>query len=186
MFFGTCNVMDFLQDTTGNRRFWPVDVHRNPTAAKPWDLDDETIGQVWAEAVNRWRLGESLFLTGEIEQAAQRNQEKHREAGINEGIIQDFVNREVPEDWSAWSIDRRRDFWAGTVHGEVGKLVPRDGICVAEVWCEALGGQLRDLNRGNAREINAVIDRMPEWERTDGPRYHGPYKSQRGFVRRKD
>ena len=186
VFFGTCNVMDFLQDTTGNRRFWPVDVHRNPTAAKPWDLDDETIGQVWAEAVNRWRLGESLFLTGEIEQAAQRNQEKHREAGINEGIIQDFVNREVPEDWSAWPIDRRRDYWAGTVHGEVGKLVPRDGVCVAEVWCEALGGQLRDLNRGNAREINAVIDRMPEWERTDGPRYHGPYKSQRGFVRRKD
>ena len=60
------------------------------------------------------------------------------------------------------------------------------GICVAEIWCELLGGHLRDFHRNDAREINAVLDRMWDWERTEGPRYHGPYKAQRGFVRRKD
>ena len=66
------------------------------------------------------------------------------------------------------------------------ELVPRKTICAAEVWCEPLGGQLRDVHKAETREINSVIDAMPDWERTDGPRYHGPYKNQRGFTRRKD
>ena len=184
VFFGTCNVMDFLQDTTGNRRFWPVDVCRQARKAAPWDLTDEQIGQIWAEAYVRWRMGEALYLTGEIEKAAQKRQEMHREAGVSEGLIQDFVNRMVPKDWATWPIERRRDFWAGAVHGEIEELVPRTTVCVAEVWCEALGGQLRDFHKNDAREINAVLDRLPEWERTDGPRLHGPYKAQRGFVRK--
>ena len=132
----------------------------------------------------RWRMGEALYLTGEIEKAAQKRQEMHREAGVSEGLIQDFVNRMVPKDWATWPIERRRDFWAGAVHGEIEELVPRTTVCVAEVWCEALGGQLRDFHKNDAREINAVLDRLPEWERTDGPRLHGPYKAQRGFVRK--
>lgn len=182
VFFGTCNVMDFLQDTTGNRRFWPVDVTGRGTA-HAWGLDDDTIAQIWAEARVRWQMGEQLFLTGAVEQAAQRRQEMHREAGINEGIIADFVQQPVPEDWAEWDLDRRRDFWANTVHGAEITLVQRRSVCAAEVWCEALGGQLRDLRKAEAREINGVIDAMPEWQRTDGPRSHGPYKKQRGFIR---
>ena len=191
VFFGTCNVMDFLQDTTGNRRFWPVDVCRSrygqSTRAKaPWDLTDDDIAQIWAEAVIRWRMGEALYLTGELETAAQRRQEMHREASVNEGMIQNFVEQMIPADWDSWTLDRRRDFWAGTVHGEVGELVQRRKVCVAEIWCEALGGQPRDCHKSDAREINAVLDRMPGWERTDGPRPHGPYNKQRGFVRREE
>ena len=189
VFFGTCNVMDFLQDTTGNRRFWPVDVRRQAygqqtCARAPWDLTDDDIGQIWAEAVIRWRTGEPLYLSGELEAAAQRRQEMHREASVNEGVIQDFVNQPVPADWDDWPRDRRLDYWAGNVHGEIGELVPRKKVCVAEIWCEALGGNPRDCRKAEAREINAVLDRMPEWTRTDGARWHGPYKSQRGFVRR--
>ena len=183
VFFGTCNVMDFLQDTTGNRRFWPVDVSPNHRKAAPWDLTDADIAQIWAEARVRWQMAEPLYLTGDIERAAQRRQEMHREVSVNEGIIADFVNKEVPADWSSWSIDKRRDYWAGTIHGADIQLVPRKSICAAEVWCELFGGQLRDVHKAETREINTVIDALPEWERTDGPRIHGPYKSQRGFVR---
>ena len=186
VFFGTCNVMDFLQDTTGNRRFWPVDVDPKRRKAAPWDLTDDDIAQVWAEACVRWRMGEPLYLTGEIERAAQRRQEMHREASVNEGPIQEFAARPVPKDWASWPIERRRDYWAGAVHGEIGELVPRVTICAAEVWCEVLGGQLKDLHKGEAREINMVLDRLPDWDRTDGSRIHGPYKAQRGFVRKTD
>ena len=186
VFFGTCNVIDFLQDTTGNRRFWPVDVDPRRRKAAPWDLTDEDIAQVWAEAKVRWQMAEPLFLSGELEQAAQRRQEMHREVDINEGLIQDFVRRDVPDDWKDWTIDRRRDFWAGTVKGADIKLVPRTSICAAEVWCELLGGQLRDVHKAETRGINAAIDAMPDWERTEGPRYHGPYKAQRGFARREE
>lgn len=184
VFFGTCNVMDFLQDTTGNRRFWPVDVDPYKRKRSPFtDLTPQTIGQLWGEACARWRMGEQLYLSGAVELAAQRRQEMHREVSVNEGLIQDFVSLPVPADWADWSLDRRKDFWAGTLHAS-GELVPRKSICAAEVWCEALGGALKDIRRAESREINAVLDALPEWERTDGPRLHGPYKAQRGFTRR--
>ena len=183
VFFGTCNVVDFLQDTTGNRRFWPVDVNPQGRKTAPWNLTEDDINQIWAEAYIRWQMGEPLYLTGDLETAAQRRQETHREVSINEGLIQDFVNKPVPKDWATWSLDKRRDYWAGAVQGAEIELVPRTTVCVAEVWCEALGGRMSDCHKGDAREINAVIDRMPEWHRTNTPRNHGPYKSQRGFAR---
>ena len=69
VFFGTCNQMDFLQDTTGNRRFWPVDVGEQPHSKTVWDdLTPEVIDQIWAEAKARWQMGEATYLTGEATQ----------------------------------------------------------------------------------------------------------------------
>lgn len=182
VFFGTTNTKDFLQDTTGNRRFWPVDVGEQPVVKSVWrDLPDE-VDQIWAEAVACWRLGEALYLSGEVEAAARAKQEEHRETSAYEGIALDFINREVPEDWETWKLDRRRMFWGGSIQGDV-KVVPRDRICAAEVWCEALNGLPKDLNKGIAREINSVVDRLPEWRRTAKPLKFGPHGPQRGFVR---
>ena len=71
VFFGTTNTKDFLQDRTGNRRFWPVDVGVAPVTKGVWtDLPGE-IDQLWAEAKVRWQLGEPLYLSGELEEAAK-------------------------------------------------------------------------------------------------------------------
>ena len=109
VFFGTCNQVDFLQDTTGNRRFWPVDVGIVPHDKTVFnDLTDDVIRQVWAEAKVRWQMGESLYLTGEVEALARDKQEEHREASVQEGLILEFIERPVPDDWVKWDIDQRR------------------------------------------------------------------------------
>ena len=64
VFFGTTNTGDYLQDKTGNRRFWPVDVGLRPSVKSVWnDLDNE-LDQMWAEAMVLWRIGEPLYLAG--------------------------------------------------------------------------------------------------------------------------
>ena len=182
VFFGTCNQMDFLQDTTGNRRFWPVDVGEIPHQKTVWrDLDDDTIDQIWAEAKLRWQLGEATYLTGEVEEAAKERQEQHREASPKEGLVQDFISRPVPDDWSKWSVDRRRDFWANNAQGNY-TLVSRDRICALEIWCELFMGNQRDIKPADAREINAVISNSPGWRRAMKPIRCGPYNVQRGFL----
>lgn len=188
VFFGTCNQMDFLQDTTGNRRFWPVDVGRIPATKNVWrDMDGKTIDQIWAEAKARWQLGEATYLTGEVEREAQVKQEQHREASVREGLILDFVSRKIPDDWSKWSIDRRRDFWAGAVHSPEGSpinLVERDRISAIEIWCELFNGTVKDIKNTDTREINAVLSAMDGWQRAENAFRCGPYNTQRGYVKK--
>lgn len=187
VFFGTCNEVEFLQDTTGNRRFWPVDVGEIPHSKTVWnDLTDDYIRQVWAEAKTRWQTGESLYLSGTVEAEAKVKQEEHREASAREGLIQAFVEKQVPSDWGKWGIDRRRDFWAGQLHmqdGQSVELVDRDRICAVEVWCELFNGNIKDLKNTDTREINAVLSNLNGWKRFGGPVRFGPYNIQRGFYK---
>ena len=188
VFFGTCNEMEFLQDTTGNRRFWPVDVmEAEPTKSVFTDLPDDVINQVWAEAKMRWQTGEALYLTGALETEAKLKQEEHREASVREGLIMEFAERQVPADWAKWSIDRRRDYWAGAAHTQEGttiELVDRDRISAVEVWCELFNGNVRDMKSADTREINAVLSMMKGWKRSDKVLRCGPYDVQRGFIRK--
>ena len=187
VFFGTTNTMDFLQDTTGNRRFWPVDVGEVEHSKNVWrDLTPEVISQLWAEAKAYWQCGETLYLTGAIEAEAKIKQEEHRERSVREGLIVEFAERQVPADWAKWALDRRRDFWAGATHtaeGNTVELVDRDRISAVEVWCELLGANVRDMKPADTREINAILANLEGWKRAENPLRFGPYNLQRGFVR---
>lgn len=182
VFFGTCNQLDFLQDTTGNRRFWPVDVGAVPhTKSVFTDLTDDVISQIWAEAKTRWQLGERLYLTGELEEMAQEMQEMHREASPKEGMIEDFIAQEIPTDWQKWSIDRRRDWWAQATHGGI-ETMQRDRISAVEVWCELYNGNQKDFRQVDTREINNILAKMPNLTRAKSNFRCGPYGRQRGFF----
>lgn len=182
VFFGTTNTPDFLQDTTGNRRFWPVDVGEQERKKKVWkDLDGE-LDQIWAEAFVRWQAGETLYLSGSLEEAAKAKQEEHREASSREGIILEFLERDVPEDWNKWSLDKRRIYWSGGLQGNI-KLVPRERVCPVEVWCEAFGGSTKDMKNSDTRELNAIIATAPGWKKSNSVMKFGPYGAQRGFIK---
>ena len=109
----------------------------------------------------RWMMGEPLFLTGDLADAARARQEDHREASVREGLIRDFVERDVPTNWLEWSLDKRRDYWAGACKGQDIPTMPRDRICAAEVWCELFNGAPRDIKQTDTREINAVLASTP-------------------------
>lgn len=184
VFFGTTNTTTYLRDRTGNRRFWPVDVGVIRQKKFVWDELEAEVDQMWAEAVMRWRLGEGLFLTGDIEAAAKDEQEAHREVSSKEGIIIDFVEREVPSDWSKWSLDKRRMFLSGNVEN-AGDLMLRDRICALEIWCEAFGGQMKDFKYSDAAEINDILRSLPGWARNPKGLRFGYCGYQRGFERRR-
>ena len=128
----------------------------------------------------RWRLGESIHLIGDVEEDAKSIQEEHREVSSLEGLIEDFLNKPVPEDFQKWSLEKRRMFINGESTGE-GRLILRDKICALEVWCEMLNGQIKDLPYAIAMEINDIIRALPEWEKCRAR--FGYCGVQRGFQR---
>lgn len=180
VFFGTTNSVEYLQDTTGNRRFWPIDTAVQAPTKNVWrDLDNE-IDQLWAEAVMRWQCGEPLYLSGEIEKAAKAKQEAHLDINPNEGLIQDFISREIPEDWDRWPIDKRCLYWAGGVQGNV-RTKTRSRICVMEIWVELLHGQQAALlgDRMKSKDITNALRHLGC--KDIGARKVGPYGSQKCF-----
>lgn len=182
VFFGTSNAGEFLKDTTGNRRFWPVDVGLHPVKKSVWEDLPQERDQIWAEARMYWILGEPLFLPKELETLATEQQERHREATGKEGIILDFLEKPVTEDWDRRSVSERRMFWNGQQHGEVTR-VPREKVCAVEIWVECLGQDPGKMKRADAAEINGILVNAPGWQRCKTAKRFGCYGVQKGFIR---
>ena len=183
VFFGTTNARTFLRDPTGGRRFWPVYTGVQAPAKNVWTSLPRERDQIWAEAVDSYKRGEALYLSGELWKAAERIQEAAREDDPREGMLLDFLEKPVPKDWQSWTIERRQNYWNGIedpldVERE---LVPRDRVCAVEIWCELFQQSQAKLTKKDTRDINAILENAPGWERITYPAKFGPYGSQRGF-----
>lgn len=184
VFFGTSNDSEFLKDSTGNRRFWPVDVGRHPAKKSVWDELPEEVDQIWAEAYAYWILGEPLYLPKEVEALAEAIQEEHRETSGKEGLILDFLEKKIPEKWEHMKLSERRMFLSGNYKLPEGeRLVERTRTCAVEIWTECFGGEPRFMGRRDSMEINNILTGLKGWTRINTPRKFSLYGSQRCFEK---
>lgn len=90
IFIGTTNSSEYLKDTTGNRRFWPVTVTQLDHAALKKDRD-----QLLAEARFAWDLGEPLYLEdSNVENIARGEQEQRVLIDEWTGMLESFFEKE--------------------------------------------------------------------------------------------
>ena len=186
---GSTNNSDgFLRDITGNRRFWPVTCD-GPTAEskRPWQID--CVEQIWAESIVNYRAGELLFLTAEEESMARLEQSAALESDEREGLIAEYLETLLPDDWDKMDIAQRRGFLRDdpfTGGNRVGTVKCKT-VCALEVWCECLGKDSASLKRTDAYEIFGMLQRIGGWERSTGnkagSRRFPLYGVQRSFDR---
>ena len=84
----SCN--GFLRDLTGNRRFWPVTVTGN-SQVKIWDISQDEIDMIWAEAKVLYEHGESNYLSEKEELAAKDEQRNALEADPRQSIVEEYL-----------------------------------------------------------------------------------------------
>lgn len=185
---GTTNEATFLSDDTGGRRFWIVDAdHTKATLGIFTDLPANR-DQLWAEAKYRYEQGEKLFLEGEALQLAEVTQSDHAEVDIRAGIIEEFVNRKIPEKtkWNNMQIANRRGFFDGEFSQTYKEenLVERKFISVAEIWAECYKKNPGDIKRADSANIGRALASLQGWKRASGPVWCGSaYGMQRGYIR---
>lgn len=157
VFFGTTNEEAFLRDSTGNRRFLPLRTGEIEPRLDVFKLTDETVTQIWAEAMHLYRNKETLYLDSEGESMARVEQGRHFEADERRGIVADFISTKVPKEWSKWKTAERRN-WLNTDESvRAVAEVERDGITIMEVWCECFGNPVGNITRQGRREVRDIL-----------------------------
>ena len=181
VFIGTTNEQQFLRDSTGNRRFWVVDTPNDPARSLWDDLTPDMVRLIWAEAVELYKAGESLYLSRALEAKAREVQETYEEENPRAGIVADYLDRLLPEGWDDLDLYTRRQ-WLET--DAVG-TVKRTHVCTLEIWAEALGGNPEKLDRYAAYEIRGIMAGLAGWgHRGAKLRTCKPYGRQRYYERR--
>ena len=158
---GTTNSKDgFLRDITGNRRFWTVFCNGDGKK-KSWELTENDIDQLWAEAVYAYKNGESIYLNESMEQVAKRTQKYALESDPRQGLVETFLEEKKYKQ-----------------------------ICLMQIWCECLEKRRSDMKRSDALELEGILLKIGDWEpysgNASGKLRFGEYGVQKAFVKKEE
>lgn len=161
IFIGSTNDSQFLIDKTGNRRYYPVEVHSD--AYDLYKHEDECrayICQCWAEARERYKAGKMPNF------ADERYVDLYRQA--QENAMQD--------DWRV-----------GAIVEFLAKKLPGEFTCVREVCHRALSPNPdfpKEPTLAESKDIGRILNKMEGWERQSGARIIGAYGKQRCWKKK--
>lgn len=184
IFFGTTNSQNgYLRDITGNRRFWTV---KTPGTGKkkPWQLTNEDVRQIWAEALVLVERGEKLYLDSNLEALSQVEQSSAMEQDDREGLVSAYLNLPLPENWSGMDIYARQEYIRDPDGPTQPKgIAPRDRVSNMEIWCECFGKRKEDIKPADSYAIAAIMLRIPGWHKTEDRETQPIFGRQRLYKR---
>lgn len=184
VFFGTTNSQNgYLRDITGNRRYWNVKVPGNGKY-KPWEMDEDTVKQVWAEVMVYAKAGEKLYLSPELEDYAKEEQRAAMERDDREGLVQEYLDMLLPGNWDSMDVYKRRDY----VRDADDPMRPdgsirRMEVSNMEIWCECFGKAKEDMKPSDSYAISAIMERIAGWSKTGKAKILPIYGRQRIYKR---
>lgn len=161
VFIGTTNAGAYLKDITGNRRFWPI-ACKEGSKLKAWSMTREDRDQIWAEVKQVFYdeiYGSKLVLSKKLEKELTKKQTEALEGAEQEGDIELYLERLLPENWNELDIPDRID-WLGS---EKTGTVERTRVCVAEIWSECFRQSSIRRRRADSDDIIRTLLRLG-WE----------------------
>lgn len=182
VFFATTNDVETLRDRTGNRRFWPVQVGGGSSHFGLRGFAAE-VDQLWAESVQIWRGGETLWLDDPrlaAQSAAQSDRFRVQDELVGE--IEEYLDTPLPDNWEDMDRRQRRDYIQGNsiVDASVCTRL-RTEISIVELRNEmTTTGDLGRTNDGFCRHVANILNTLPGWEKAPrkkriagyGPQYY--------------
>lgn len=182
VFIGTTNSDSFLTDSSGNRRFMPIAIPVNGMPFESvFDISQETVDQLWAEAKKFYDNGAPLTLSREATKGANITQQDHAAEDPHIGLLTDFLNRKLPANWKKTPIGMRQMHLQEDPEDDTGK--PRSKICSFEIWCEYFNQPKRSMTRRDTYRITDLMQSLKGWKRAKGYKNFKYYGKQRYYER---
>ena len=194
---GTTNNKEILKDRTGNRRYWLMYCEKDKIKNTIWSLDNNYILQLWSEVYQWYKNGENLLISDETKVYMEKLSSGALEYNPLEERINSILDMYVPNDWKEIINDsmKRHEYYNHvndyTTYGNGNLLFPLQtkimDITTGELVYLLGNGEdpYKDL-KGNtlAKEINQVMNNLPNWMKSNKiSRLHSG-KYLRGFKRK--
>lgn len=179
---GTTNSEEgYLNDTDGGRRFWPVNTPGGDTL-RPWDLTDADMLQIWAEAGEYEKNGESLLLNEEETQIALEMQKAAMIGDPREERVRMYLDRKIPEIWYDWKMEERLDYLDDDHPAEKAVNIRRR-VSPQEIWVECFRRKYNDLQPKDVYTIKRIMTKFENWRPCGRFYARGEYGRVRGYER---
>lgn len=194
---GTTNNKEILKDRTGNRRYWVMYCEKDKIKNTIWSLDITYILQLWGEVYQWYKNGENLLISEETKQYMEKLSSGALEYNPLEERINSILDMYVPNNWKEIINDsmKRYEYYNHvndyTTYGIGNSKFPLQtqimDISTGELVYLLGNGEdpYKDL-KGNtlAKEINQVMNNLPNWIKSNKiSRLHSG-KYLRGFKRK--
>lgn len=190
IFIGTTNEHIFLEDDTGNRRYWVVDTDDTKRKKTVWGNEGLTLAevhQIWAEALEIYRSGSEniMAMTEEELTAAKAQQDQHTSDDPYMGLIQRYLEIPLPEDWDKRTKYERMRYYESTEDFQAPeKGVERVKVSAIEIWTECLQkSDAAALTRSETKRIYGCLEKLGWFKSEKSMRIGGDYGVQKGYLR---
>lgn len=166
VFVGSTNNRYFLKDTTGERRFWVVEIKGNGKVSDWVEKLRRETPQIWAEAYEIYKSGERLMLTDEMEKdMAERAKGFSDIAGddVTERLAT-FLDTPIPDNWELYTPQEKIKYYkdGSMVPGTI-TLVERTRVTVSEI--KMCMKDYPGINHCGPRRIEAML-KLLGWAKT--------------------
>ena len=173
----------YLRDITGNRRFWIIKCRQKEQARK-WSFTKEERDQIWAEAVALWRGGEKLYLEDTELPAAEALQREAMELDERQGIVEEYLNTLLPDNWDGMDLYERRNYLSVQYDPTQPRgTTVRKAVSNVEIWAECFGKNPSEMKPADSYAIAALMMRVDGWERTEKIKRIPVYGRQRLYLK---
>ena len=163
IFVGTSNDSNPLVDKTGNRRYYPVEVHSNGYEIfRQEDEIREYILQCWAEARERYK--------------AKKMPNYANQALV--GLYREAQENAMQDDWRV-----------GAIQAFLAKKLPGELTCVREVCHRALSPNPdfpKEPTLAESKDLGRILNKLKDWDRCKSPKQCGLYGKQRCWQKKGD
>ena len=187
IFIGTTNESTFLEDDTGNRRYWVVDTDETKRKKTVWDdLTLDEVHQIWAEALEIYRAGENIMaLTDDEQAAAKKEQDMHTSEDPYMGLIQRYLEIPLPDGWDKKTKYERAQYYNTTETFHAPQTgTERTKVSAIEIWTECMQkSDSSSLTRAEVKRIYSCLEKLGWVKSETTMRIGGEYGTQKGFIK---
>lgn len=178
IFIGSTNDREYLRDSTGNRRYWPIECNLNGQMIDNFKLRDE-VHLIWGEAVRMYKTMRAKIPIGDLPLYIS-----NKDAAAEAKVIQESKRVETAEDVLADQIMA----WLNspTVDGDgfENPDEPRpvhNETCQLQIWQEVLGRQGAVPHNETAKIGKAM--QIIGWTRSQNRETSKELRKKYGYVR---